>query len=326
MKTTVARLKQAERTLEQRRTAAERGLERNKTIAYAKLPALAELERQIAQGGTALVNAVAAGKVPMDFISEMARQSKAAQAEQARLLREGGFPANYLREKHSCPACRDTGFVRGVRCECFTQLLQTLAYQELSMDAPLERSDFAAFRLDYYADAPDPATGVVPRKHMEGVFEYCKQYAAHFDARAKNLLFTGPTGLGKTHLSLAIAREVIALGFTVIYGSAHNLLGKLESEHFARYGEQSTDAQRALLSCDLLILDDLGAEFSTTFTQSCIYNIVNTRLMSARPVIINTNYGTAQLNEKYGERVTSRIFGNYTVLRFFGNDIRQLKK
>jgi DNA replication protein DnaC len=216
--------------------------------------------------------------------------------------------------------------VRGLRCGCFVKLLQSLAYQELSMDTPLEKSSFELFSLDYYATAPDASTGVIPRKTMEGILDFCRQYAAHFSPRAKSLLFTGPTGLGKTHLSLAIAQEVIEKGYTVIYGAAQNLLGRLEREHFARFGEQSNDTERAMLSCDLLILDDLGAEFSTSFTQSCIYNIVNTRLMAGMPVIVNTNLNSAQLNEKYGERVTSRVIGNYTVLRFFGSDIRQAKK
>ena len=48
-------------------------------------------------------------------------------------------------------------------------------------------------------------------------------------------------------------------------------------------------------------------------------------MMASKPVIVSTNYSTAQLNGEYGERVTSRVLGNYTALRFFGNDIRQAK-
>jgi len=326
MKTTVQRLRQAERILERRRSAAERELAKRREIAYRKNPALANLEEQIAQSGSAVVNAISAGQDASEYLHLLERQNTAAQAEQARLLQEGGFTCDYLKERHECGVCRDTGFVRGLRCACFTALLEALAFDELSMDTPLEKSAFDLFRLDYYSPEMDPAANVVPRRQMEAILNFCTQYVAHFGARSKSLLFTGPTGLGKTHLSLAIAREVISKGYTVIYGSAQNLLGRLEREHFARYGERSDGTERALLSCDLLILDDLGAEFSTSFTQSCIYNIVNTRLMATQPVIINTNLNTAQLNEKYGERVTSRIMGNYQVLRFWGNDVRQMRK
>jgi len=326
MKTTPQRLRQAERKLEQRRAAAERELARRRELACEKIPALAKLQAQIAQSGQAVVSAIGAGQDAAEYLALLEQQNTAAQAEQTKLLREHGFPPDYLKERHSCADCRDTGFVRGQRCACFTQLLQSLAYQELSMDTPLEQSSFAQFKLDYYSTEVDPAAGDVPRRKMGVILDFCGQYAAEFDARSESLLFTGPTGLGKTHLSLAIAQEVITKGHTVIYGSAQNLLGRLEREHFAGFRERSNDTERAMLSCDLLILDDLGAEFSTSFTQSCIYNIVNTRLMAAQPVIINTNLGPAQLNEKYGERVTSRVIGNYTVLRFFGADVRQVKK
>ena len=326
MKTTVQRLRQAERTLERRRTAAERELAQRREIAYRKIPALEQLEQQIAQSGSAVVGAIGTGQNASEYLELLARQNTAAQAEKARLLLEGGFPPDYLKEKHSCGMCKDSGYAGGLRCECFTRLLEGLAYDELNMDTPLEQSGFEAFTLDYYSAAPEPGTGVIPRKIMEDNLTYCKKYAAHFHPGAKSLVFMGPTGLGKTHLSLAIAREAIEKGFTVIYGSAQNLLGRLERERFARFGEQTDETERALLSCDLLILDDLGAEHATAFSQACIYNIVNTRLMAKRPVVINTNLNSAQLNEAYGERVTSRIIGNYTVLRFFGNDVRQIKK
>jgi len=325
MKTTIQRLRQAERTLEQRRRTAEQTLEQHRKIAYEKIPKLAKLERELAQTGSTVVNALWAGENAASCLAALEQQNTAAQAEQAKLLTQHGFAPDYLKPQYTCGDCRDTGFVRGLRCGCFTKLLQVLAYQELSMDTPLEQCTFDSFSLDYYANTPTVA-GVIPRKMMQGVLDYCKQYAAHFTPRAKSMLFLGPTGLGKTHLSLAIAREIIEQGHTVIYGAAQNLLSRLEREHFARYGQQSDDAQRALLNCDLLIIDDLGTEFSTSFTQSCIYNIVNTRLMSGLPVIINTNLNDAQLEEKYGERVTSRIIGNYAVLRFFGNDVRQQKK
>jgi DNA replication protein DnaC len=256
----------------------------------------------------------------------LARQNTAAQAELARLLRENGLPADYLQVKYACAACRDTGYDRGRRCACFTDLLQSLAYRELCMDTPLERCGFDNFSLEYYSTAPDPVTGVIPRKKMEEHLRFCMRYAESFGPRSPNLLFTGPTGLGKTHLSLAIARAALAGGHTVVYGAAQNLLGRLEREHFARYGEQPGDAEQTLLGCGLLVLDDLGAEFSTSFTQSSIYNLINTRLMAQKPMIVSTNLGVPQLNEKYGERVTSRIIGSYTTLRFFGADIRQAKR
>jgi len=319
-------MRQAERALEQRRAAAERTAQQHREAAYMAVPALAALEREIAESGAAVVNAIGAGQDAAEYLALLEKQNTAAQAEQARLLRAHGFAPDYLQPQYICAECRDTGFMRGLRCGCFTKLLRSLAYQELSMDTPLERCTFESFRLDVYSMEPDPATGVIPRDNMERVLDYCMKYAANFAPHAKSLLFTGPTGVGKTHLSLAIAGAVLGQGYTVIYGSAQNLLGRLQRERFAAFGEQSDETERSLLECDLLILDDLGAEHSTEFTRSCIYNIVNTRMMASKPVIVSTNFSTAQLNSGYGERVTSRVLGNYTVLRFFGSDIRQAKR
>ena len=81
-----------------------------------------------------------------------------------------------------------------------------------------------------------------------------------------------------------------------------------------------------IFDCDLLILDDLGAEFSTSYTVSEIYNILNTRLNEGKPVIINTNYEFEEIEQKYTPRIASRIIGTYVPIEFCGEDIRQLKK
>jgi DNA replication protein DnaC len=134
----------------------------------------------------------------------------------------------------------------------------------------------------------------------------------------------GKTGLGKTHLSLAIAARIIEKGFGVVYGSAQNLLRSVEMERFSK--DSGTDALNSLLECDLLIVDDLGAEFQTSFTASAVYNIVNTRMLTGRPTIISTNMTTDELKSAYSDKVVSRLIGSYDVLRFFGNDIRDVQR
>ena len=131
----------------------------------------------------------------------------------------------------------------------------------------------------------------------------------------------GSTGLGKTHLSLAIARAAIDKGFGVIYGSVQNLMAKLEQDRFGRGNEG--ESAKAMLECDLLILDDLGTEFTTQFVTASMYNLVNSRLLAAKPTIISTNLSMKDLNDKYTERFTSRIIGGYDRLVFLGRDIRQ---
>ena len=117
-----------------------------------------------------------------------------------------------------------------------------------------------------------------------------------------------------------IPREEMEGILALIYGSAQNLLSKLEKERFGKAKDEDTES--LLLDCDLLILDDLGTEFTTAFTVAEIYNIVNTRDLQKKPTIINTNLNFKEFTDKYSDRVTSRILGSYTVLHFLGNDMR----
>ena len=138
-----------------------------------------------------------------------------------------------------------------------------------------------------------------------------------------NILFVGATGLGKTHLSLAIAKEVTAKGHFVLYGSAQNFLETLEREHF---GKKEGDTLSQLQQCDLLILDDLGAEFTSPFVAASVYNIINTRILSGRPTVVSTNLSLREIESRYTERLLSRFVGCYEVLEFLGRDVRVLKR
>ena len=134
----------------------------------------------------------------------------------------------------------------------------------------------------------------------------------------------GNTGLGKTHLSLAIAAVVTQNGYGVVYGSVNNLVSKLEKEHFGR--DEDNGTLESLLTCDLLILDDLGTEFRTAFSTAELYNIANTRQMAKRPTIISTNLTMKELEAAYSSRFTSRIIADYVRCLFQGEDIRQKKR
>ena len=110
--------------------------------------------------------------------------------------------------RYACPLCKDEGYVDGKMCSCMKQLLRDEAYQRLNALSPLSLSSFDTFSLNYYGEAPLKAGGIPPKKRMEDIYRYCKNYAANFDPQlSPSLLMQGATGLGKTHLSLAIARS-----------------------------------------------------------------------------------------------------------------------
>ena len=286
---------------------------------YLVCPRYKDLVQELSQTCTQLAVAVMKkdGKVDVDACRD---RNLAIQAEMAGLLAKHGRDADWLRPKYSCDICKDTGNDDGHLCSCVQRIMRSIAFERLNAQTPLALSTFESFSLEHYSD--QSANGMIsPRRAMEITYNKCRRYAEEFSLQSPSMLFQGGVGLGKTHLSLAIAGAVINKGYGVIYGSVNNLFARIEDEHFGRV-PKGENTRELLCDCDLLILDDLGTEFSTQFTVSVLYDIINTRLLRYRPTIISTNLDVNGLEQKYTERVLSRITGSYTRCPFAGSDMR----
>ncbi|MEG1778547.1 MAG: ATP-binding protein, partial [Oscillospiraceae bacterium] len=90
--------------------------------------------------------------------------------------------------------------------------------------------------------------------------------------------------------------------------------------------EENSDYLEMLEQSDLLILDDLGIEFSTSFSGAIINDILNNRLVKGLPTIISTNLDGTGIRERYSSRLVSRLLGSYKTFMFIGKDIRVIKK
>ena len=233
-----------------------------------------------------------------------------------KILAEHGYPEDYLDMHYTCPVCCDRGYNGSRYCDCFKALCGKLAADELNKSSQLKLSDFDSFDLTYYSGEN---YGI-----MKNILEFTKQYAMTFTPDSKSILMFGQTGLGKTHLSLAIANVVLSKGYSVIYDSAINILRSIEKEHFSY--EHSSEMIDLVMETDLLILDDMGTEYETPFYNATVYNIINTRLNCGKPSIISTNLDFAGISRRYDKRVMSRIVSMYSCLEFKGNDVRLQKR
>jgi DNA replication protein DnaC len=285
-----------------------------------KIPQIREINNQIYNTGKELIKIISSGNNDNvnGKIEQLRQFNLGAQAMSRQVLTQNGYPADYLDMHYTCPKCQDTGYVNSEFCDCFKKLCGSLAASNLNKNAQLQLSSFDTFSLSFY-QGEDYFT-------MKHIFEYAKNYAVTFDPQSsQSILMFGKTGLGKTHLSLAIANKVLEKGYSVIYDSIINILRSIEREHFSR--EHSMDMINLVMDVDLLILDDLGTEYETAFYNSTVYNIINTRLNSGKPTIISTNLDFAGIRRRYEERVVSRITAVYTCMEFKGEDVRfQLKK
>lgn len=326
---------QATAAMQRRRTSADEDAARRRAIIHQNVPRIAQLEQEISGTGMRVARAVV-GLSPeksAEAIEALKAHNLSVQQEIAQLLRQNGYAEDSLQSHYQCPICEDTGYDGPFFCKCYRQLLTQLALEKLNRESAMELCSFDTFSLSYYSTEPLPDIKISARDYMQEVYSQCRSYAKSFSlpsaenpdiTPAPSLLFTGSTGLGKTHLSLAIAREVIEKGYGVLYVSAQNLLSAIEKEHFQREGRQ-TDTLELATSCDLLILDDLGTEFQTQFTQSTIYNLLNTRMMKRLPFIISTNLKLPEIEKCYTERVVSRLLGSCRVYRFYGKDVRHIQ-
>ena len=313
----------AKEILAQRKVTAERDADMRHSAAIALCPEIAQIEREMASHGADVVKAVGMGANLDEYIQNLAMANLKAQNRRKELLKSAGFPEDYLEVKYTCEICKDTGYNKEFYCQCYRKLIREVAREELGINSPLKKSTFASFRLDRYPDVTDSVIGINQREHMRNNYEYCKDYAEHFTTDSRGLIMYGKTGLGKTHLSLAIANEVLNKGYDVYYGSIQSIMDKLEAEHFGRLPREDS-IKEDILTCDLLIIDDLGTEFATQYTNAELYNIINSRMLSSLPTIISTNLNMNEIAEKYSQRVASRIMGSMDAIYFCGKDIRQM--
>lgn len=316
--------RKANSEMERRKLRAENEAVARQREIYAKIPEIEEIRRMLAQTATELSRLIIGRKGNYKENFERLRKNNLDGARMiAELLKSNGYPEDYLDVHYRCSECNDTGFTDHGICECMKRLISRIASEELNRSANLPDADFAHFSLDYYRGIV--IDGIDCYSLMSKNLSYCTEYARLFSEDSDSLLMLGKTGVGKTHLSMSIAKEVISKGNNVIYGSVINILRSIEKEHFGR-AEEDTDTLDSVCSCDLLIFDDLGSEHHTPFYESILYNIINTRINTGKPMIISTNLSKEELAATYNERIISRIFCCCTLLPFAGRDVRQQKR
>ena len=319
-------LRRATQRLEQGRRERRERVEGLRRDAYARQPKLERLDRQLQQTMAQLVAAaLRQGEDPAQAVRAVKEENLAIQQERAVLLGALGLPEDALDDKPACPLCGDTGWQGAKMCRCLRELCAREQIAELSKLLDLGEQSFDTFRMDYYSQSPWPG-GTSPRENMELVYEVCLNYAQKFGRfPIRNLFLTGAPGLGKTFLSACIARTVSEKGHSVVYDTAGNIFAQFEARKFQRDsadGQEARDETRRYLNCDLLILDDLGSELVTQFTQSALYELVNSRLVGEKHTVISTNLTLEEAARRYPPQIASRLEGEYHALHFFGDDIR----
>lgn len=291
---------------------------------YAKAPELLDIEHSIAECSVASARRFFDGD--QAAISDLKQQIASLRSHKAAILESLGYPADYLQQVYTCPDCKDTGFINGERCHCFTQQAIDMIYTQSNIKEILASENFSKFSFDYYSDDnTDPTTGLTSLQTAKKAYTICQNFIADFDTAFDNLYLYGNTGTGKTFLSNCVAKELLDKGHSVIYFTAFQLFDILSKGIFDK-DNKAMAAHQNIFDCDLLIIDDLGTELANSFTTSQFFLCLNERMLRKKSTIISTNLKIEEIADIYSERVLSRILSCYKIIKMFGNDIRIEKR
>ncbi len=289
--------------------------------AYEKLPRLKELDAEIGRISLSAAEKLIEG----DHSDKDTLRDRIAviSAEKKSLLRAAGFAENYLDLQYQCSDCRDTGFVNGQKCHCFKAMQQKLLYRQSNIDKIVQVQNFEHFNPEIFDNIVpiDASTGKTNRQYMLEVRQYLTDWTRNFDKNHGNLLLMGSPGTGKTFLINCVARELIQSSHSVIYLTSTDLFESFSKASFQGDAVQQ-DLNEAILSCDLLVIDDLGTELNNSFTTSRLFYVINQRMVYGRSVIISTNLSLSRLRDSYSERVVSRFMSDYDIIPLYGKDQR----
>lgn len=287
--------------------------EAKRNTLYTRIPQLKEIDDALSTLAVSKAKALITSDT--ETINSLNQKRKQLLDNKQDLMVEYGFPLDYLEPVYDCSDCKDTGYIESKRCHCFNAVLSRELYNQSNIQTILLKENFTSFTYKYYNETE--------KAEMERYVAEAKIFIRDFDTAFTNLLFFGNVGCGKTFLSNCIAKELLDSGHSVIYFTAYQLFDFLSKHTFGKNETLYDDFElNDIVDCDLLVLDDLGSEFSNSFTVSQFFMILNERLQRRKSTIISTNLNPQQIFDTYTERSLSRILGSYHIYSFSGRDLR----
>lgn len=305
--------------------------EHNKKLFYDKYPYIKHLDDSINNLYLKIMKITINDENINETKAKLELEIETIKQEKDKYIKLNHVDTALLYPKYECNICHDTGIITqdavSRPCSCYTKRYNALVYENSGLKNLTDTQNFDNFDLKIFSD--EPINDTTPRKSMQKLKEIGEDFADNFDDdQHKSMLFIGKTGLGKTYLALSIAQRLIEKNKSVVYETSLQLFEKLARTVFNKT-EQITDRgfYDLVYEADLLIIDDLGTEIVNDYVNSQLFNIVNTRILANKKIIISTNLTAVEINDRYERRITSRLFdrNDFVHYKFIGTDLRWRK-
>lgn len=288
---------------------------------YDENPRLGDIDSAIMQKGVELFKASASGMSNAEQRENFKMKINALNEEKDHILKNMGYSLKALEPQYKCNICKDKGVVGSKRCQCFNLRLADKLYDLSNIGPMLEEENFDTF--DYSRFSKEKGRdGISPYENIMKIVMDTMEAVDDIDEKPIYMLFYGGSGLGKTFMCNCMAKSLIDRGYFVVYMSAYKLFSYMLRFRFGRETDKEADAIKLLNECDLLVIDDLGTEGVNAGTIPELFDIINTRLLNNKSILISTNLSLADIGKTYSERIFSRITGNFNIYKFIGSDLR----
>lgn len=273
---------------------------------YGYIPGLEEMDKAIGQKNVAMIRS--------GILHKNKTQQQTLQAEIETLMKERhqlmaqyGVDERIYKPQWDCPLCEDRGYLSdGTLCSCYQQERMQNIMAQSGMNEAMQQYRFDNFYLEGFEKPED----------IQKKVQWCRQFAQQIvQGNCKDCLFLrGDVGRGKTHLSSAVANIVLEGGKTVIYKRAADLFDMIRRYKYEEGTQRWNEVLEQLIGCDLLVIDDLGAERTTDFVTEQLVLLLEERNFRNKPWIINSNLKLSQIQDSYNTRVSDRIMDRATMI------------
>lgn len=313
--------KELSQIYEKLRTTEQQNLKKRRDEISNKHPEIIELDTKIQKFCLNLSLSILKGSVTEDDLSKLRDTITELRFKKYEMLVSNGYSQEYLNMHYHCSKCKDNGFIGtgNLKCSCYKNKLISLYYKDSDLEDAVRSNNFNNFDINLYSSHKITEDRYSPRRNMENILENVKgNYIPTFNYHDDNLLFYGDSGTGKTFLSWCIAKDLLDAGFLVVYKTSDELIKCLKDIRF----NNNSNLEELLINCDLLIIDDLGAEQITEFSTTELFTLINKKILKKKKMLISTNLSISGIAKLYTDRIYSRLIGNFKLSKFYAEDIR----